>query len=94
MTPKRAGGVIIGRFMPPHRGHCYLIDFARNFTADLTVFVCTLRSEPIPGDLRYQWVHELFPTVRVVHITEEILGASRFSDGAQEIWAASILRHL
>ena len=94
VTKIRAGGVIIGRFMPPHRGHCYLIDFARNFTPDLTVFVCTLRDESIPGDLRYRWMRELFPTVRVVHITEEIPGASRFSEGAQEVWAASILQHL
>jgi len=86
--------VIIGRFMPPHQGHCYLIDFARNFTSDLTVFVCTLQDEPIPGDLRYQWMCELFATVRIVHITEEIPQASRSTDGAQEIWATAILRHL
>ena len=91
---RRTGGVIIGRFMPPHHGHSYLIDFARNFTADLTVFVCTLPSEPIRGDLRYRWMRELFPTVRMVHITEEIPGAARSSDGAQDIWASAILQHL
>jgi HTH-type transcriptional regulator, transcriptional repressor of NAD biosynthesis genes len=91
---KRVGGVVIGRFMPPHRGHCYLIDFAKSFAADLTVFVCTLKEEPISGELRYRWMRELFPTVRVIHITEEIPEASRASDGAQDIWAESILRHL
>ena len=80
--------------MPPHQGHCYLIDFARNFTSDLTVFVCTLHDEPIPGDLRCRWMCELFPTVRIVQITEEIPQASRSADGAQEIWATAILRSM
>jgi HTH-type transcriptional regulator, transcriptional repressor of NAD biosynthesis genes len=80
--------------MPPHRGHCYLIDFAKSFTAKLTVFVCTLKEEPIAGELRYRWMKELFPTVRVVHVTEEIPEASRAADGAQDLWANTILGHL
>jgi len=80
--------------MPPHQGHCYLIEFAKNFTSDLTVFVCTLHDEPIPGDLRCRWMRELFPTVRIVHIPEEIPQEYRSADGAQEIWAAAILHHL
>lgn len=70
------------------------MDFARNFTPDLTLFVCTLSHESIPGILRFRWMQEMFPQVRIVHITEEIPQASRTNTGAQEIWAASILRHL
>jgi NadR type nicotinamide-nucleotide adenylyltransferase len=91
---RRSGGIVIGRFMPPHTGHQYLIDFARRYTADVTVFVCTLRTEPIPGELRFAWMRELFPRVRTVHITEEIPEASRSRSGAHEIWAASIRKHL
>lgn len=91
---RNTSGIIIGRFMPPHLGHTYLVDFARHFTPDLTVFVCTLSDEPIPGVLRYRWMQEMFPRVRVVHVTEEIPEASRRNAGAQEIWAHAVLRHL
>lgn len=57
--------------MPPHRGHLALVDFARHYTDDLTVVVGSLVSEPIPGELRTRWMRELFPTVRVVHLTDE-----------------------
>lgn len=83
-------GVIIGRFMPPHIGHQYLIDFAREIVDTLYVFVCTLETEPIPGDLRYRWVRSLASDARVIHITEEIPEARRDAVGATDIWASSI----
>lgn len=83
-------GVIIGRFMPPHNGHLYLIDFARGMVDTLYVLVCTLSHEPIPGELRYQWVRELAPNCNVVHITEEIPEARRGEAGATTIWARSV----
>lgn len=64
-------GLVLGKFMPPHRGHQYLIDFARQFTPDLTVVVGTLKNEPIAGDLRFTWMKELFPQARVVHLQDE-----------------------
>ena len=83
-------GVIIGRFMPPHRGHQYLVEFAHNFVDDLYVLVCTLSSEPIPGELRYRWMTELFPRDHIIHITEEIPEASRGAPNAEQIWAHSV----
>lgn len=94
MSASRRGGVVIGRFMPPHAGHLYLIEFARAFADDLTVFVCTLSSEPIPGDLRFAWMSRLFPDLHLVHITEEIPQASRSSSGAHAIWAEAIRKRL
>ena len=94
MTPARHGGVVIGRFMPPHAGHQYLIEFARSYTRNLTVFVCTLSHELIPGELRFAWMRRLFPHVRLVHVTEEIPQASRSAAGAQAIWAQAIRSRL
>ena len=76
--------------MPPHAGHQYLIRFAQAFTRDLTVFLCSLAREPIPGELRFNWMSQLFPGVRLVHITEEIPQASRSREGAHRIWADAI----
>lgn len=83
-------GVIIGRFMPPHNGHLYLIDFARHMVDRLYILVCTLSHEPIPGDLRYRWVRELAPTCETIHITEEIPEARRGASGATAIWARTV----
>lgn len=87
-------GVIIGRFMPPHAGHQYLVDFGRNMCDRLTVLVCTLSAEPIPGELRYRWMQELFPDVHMVHITEEIPEASKDSPTAIPIWAETVRAYL
>ena len=71
--PRR--GVCLGKFLPPHRGHQYLVDFARHHCEHLTVLVCTLTREPIPGELRFAWMREMFPqsNVRVVHVADDSL---------------------
>ena len=76
--------------MPPHRGHQYLVEFAHNYVDNLHVLVCTLSSEPIPGELRYRWMRELFPRDHIIHITEEIPEASRGAPRAEQIWAESV----
>ncbi len=69
--PGTGSGLILGKFLPPHAGHRYLVDFARGYGAELTVLVCSLRRDPIPGTLRAAWMRELFPDARVVHVTDE-----------------------
>lgn len=72
MTRKAQTGMLLGKFMPPHYGHVYLADFARHFVEDLTIVVGTLKSESIPGHLRYEWMKQLFPTANVIHLDEEL----------------------
>jgi HTH-type transcriptional repressor of NAD biosynthesis genes len=64
-------GVLLGKFLPPHRGHQYMIDFARRCVDELSVFVCSIRAEPIPGKLRFEWMRDHFGGVRVVHCEDE-----------------------
>jgi NadR type nicotinamide-nucleotide adenylyltransferase len=90
VSTRETHGVVIGRFMPPHAGHRYLVDFARFMADRVSVLVCTLSHEPIPGELRYRWVGELFPDVERVHITEEIPEARRGSPNAVAIWAETV----
>ena len=89
-TGAPARGVVIGRFMPPHMGHLYLINFALSYCTDVTVLVCTLPHEPIPGDLRFEWMKQLFPAARIVHITEAIPAAQKDMPGSTAIWAKTI----
>lgn len=67
-------GMVLGKFLPPHAGHAYLVNFAKRFADRMTVVVGTLEREEIPGELRYQWMRELFesPSVEVVHLDEEL----------------------
>lgn len=65
-------GFLLGKFLPPHQGHVYLGQFARHHCDQLTILVCTLEREPIPGSLRFAWMRELFPDCRVVHLTEDV----------------------
>jgi NadR type nicotinamide-nucleotide adenylyltransferase len=64
-------GWILGRFMPPHLGHQFLIDFARQVASDLTALVFSSLDDPIPGELRFQWLGELFPDVHLVHVANQ-----------------------
>jgi NadR type nicotinamide-nucleotide adenylyltransferase len=87
-------GFLLGKFLPPHRGHQYLIEFARNYVDRLTVLVCTIEQEPIPGHLRYRWMGEAFPGVDLVHHTDEIPQAPEEHPQFWDIWRASIRRHV
>jgi NadR type nicotinamide-nucleotide adenylyltransferase len=88
---KRKSGIILGKFLPPHLGHQYLIDFAKNYVDDLTVLVGTLKAESIPGELRYQWMKEMFPTVKVVHVTDENPQYPKEHPDFWNIWKKTIL---
>ena len=59
-------GFLLGKFMPPHAGHVSLIEAARKLVDELTILVCSLPDDPIPGQLRLEWVRTMFPGCRVV----------------------------
>jgi HTH-type transcriptional repressor of NAD biosynthesis genes len=49
-------GFVLGKFMPLHKGHIGLFDFARRHCDRLLIIVCYTPSEPIRGETRLQWV--------------------------------------
>lgn len=59
-------GFLLGKFMPPHAGHVSLIDAARRLVDELTILVCSLPDDPIPGQDRTEWMRSMFPDCRVV----------------------------
>ena len=89
---KTGHGLILGKFMPPHAGHQYLVHFAQGFVERLTVLVCSIVREPLPGRLRYEWMQELFPQARVIHVTDELpqepIEHPRFWD----LWRETVLK--
>jgi NadR type nicotinamide-nucleotide adenylyltransferase len=87
-------GMLLGKFLPPHLGHVYLAEFAGRYVDQLTVVVCSLRREPIPGELRYRWMRELFPFDNVVHLTEELPQEPAEHPDFWALWTASLQRIL
>jgi HTH-type transcriptional regulator, transcriptional repressor of NAD biosynthesis genes len=67
-------GMVLGKFYPLHKGHLYLINTASEQCDEVTLFVCSLKSETIPGELRYKWLRKIYENtnVRVIHIKEEL----------------------
>jgi NadR type nicotinamide-nucleotide adenylyltransferase len=59
-------GFLLGKFMPPHAGHVHLCETARLLVDKLTILVCWLPDDPVPGPLRLAWMKELFPDCRVI----------------------------
>lgn len=78
--------MILGKFMPPHRGHMLLADFARHFADELAIVVGTMPSEPIPGELRHAWMQELFPTCRVLHLDKLLPQYPEEAPSVEEFW--------
>ena len=77
-------GFLLGKFMPPHSGHVFLCETARRLVDRLTILVCSLAHDPIPGALRLEWMREMFPTCRVIGHDES---APQAPDEHPEFWA-------
>jgi NadR type nicotinamide-nucleotide adenylyltransferase len=59
-------GFLLGKFMPPHAGHMRLCETAQALADQLTILVCWLPGDPIPGELRLEWMREMLPRARVL----------------------------
>lgn len=95
MKPRRA--FVLGKFLPPHLGHCYLIEEAARRSEQLTVVVGSLAAEPIPGMLRVEWLRRIFsperwPNVEVVSLTDENPQYPEEHPDFWDIWVRSLRR--
>ena len=82
----------MGRFHPPHNGHVFLITYAARQCQSLTIILCSLPDEQIPGAMRKQWLADLFPHAHVAHITTANPDATRDKPHATTIWAETIIQ--
>ena len=64
-------GLVLGRFIPPHLGHQYLIDFAQQYVDELLLVVGTRPTDTIAGELRLEWIKEMAPRAQVIHVKDE-----------------------
>ena len=87
-------GFLLGKFMPVHAGHLFLIDVARHHVARLTVLLCSHDAEPIDGKLRAEWMRRCLPgDVRLIHMHRDIPQEPGDHPDFWAIWRAAIREH-
>lgn len=75
LTKKYKSAFILMKALPLHKGHLHLINTALMHSDKLTLLICSLPSESIPGDLRYNWAKEIYKNesrINVLHCKEEL----------------------
>ena len=82
-------GLIIGKFCPPHKGHKLLIDTGTAETDALTVLVCASAADPLPIDLRLEWLREMHPTVDF-----QVIFPDTFDRSDANAWVAASLERI
>ena len=94
---RQARGLVLGKFLPLHSGHLHVVRTAAAFSGQLTVLVCTLPSDPIPGAIRAGWMREMAaqigPHLRVIHVEEEVPQSPDEHPRFWEIWTDLCWRH-
>lgn len=65
-------GLVIGKFMPIHRGHIALIEFARKQCDELIVSMSYTPHDPIPHPLRFGWIKEIFKHDSAIVVEESV----------------------
>lgn len=53
-------GLVIGKFMPLHKGHIALIEFAASHCDELIVSMSYTDADPIDPQLRFNWIKQQF----------------------------------
>lgn len=63
-------GIVIGKFYPPHKGHGYLIEYAKQRVNTLTVIICHHDYQKISGTLRAKWIKQIYPDIKVLVVKD------------------------
>lgn len=93
-------GLVFGKFMPPHHGHLALVDFAAAHCQRVLVVLCVDPAEPIPGELRLQWLREIFANrreIEVIYLPYDpaiLPNSSVSSREISRVWAAAFQAQL
>lgn len=74
-------GLVVGKFMPLHRGHQLLIESAQSYVDDLTVVVYDSKPDGVypdmPAHMRASWIAKLYPDIENIVVRRDPLDAPR-----------------
>lgn len=90
MTSVRTG-LVLGKFMPLHRGHEALLRFARHQVERLLVVVDHPPHEAVSGDIRCGWIQETMPDAEVFYLPCPMPQAPEEHPNFWQIWRDALL---
>ena len=83
-------GLVFGKFMPIHKGHLALIDFANSQCESLIVSMSYTSNDPIDPHLRLEWLTQLFdnqPNIEFAFELDDFNDAGLPLFEATKLWA-------
>ncbi|MFA6301750.1 MAG: amino acid adenylation domain-containing protein [Legionella sp.] len=95
-TPHPASGIglVLGKFMPLHKGHELLLQFANNYVATLYVVVDNILEDPYCATKRCLWIQELLPHAQVFYLPKPNPQQPQEHPDFWEIWRSSLVQLL
>jgi len=84
---------IFGKFMPFHKGHEAMINFALTKCDLLTVLICCSDKENIPSEIRKNWIEDTFISIRNIEVKvfnyaeAELPNTSESSHEVSNLWS-------
>jgi HTH-type transcriptional repressor of NAD biosynthesis genes len=91
---------VFGKFLPFHKGHEAMINFALSKCEFLTVLVCCSDKESIPATYRKAWIEKAFEKEKNIEIRtlnyleSELPNTSESSESVSKIWADIFIKQL
>ena len=82
-------GVVIGKFLPPHAGHSYLIETACAGAKQVLVIVCSRPEDLVPASARADMLRALHPDTTVVVTPDDVPDTD--AEATSRAWAARTL---
>lgn len=89
MSEREQMGVVIGKFLPYHRGHYRLLSQASSGCETLWVVVTHNSTHHIPPPVRCEWIRRDFPEAELAVIDQDAEG---LADSDPLGWAEATLR--
>lgn len=86
-------GLVIGKFMPVHRGHLALIDFAKQHCDELIVSMSYTPQDPIKGEVRFEWLRSIYssiPGIVIQNLLDDFDDESLPLEERTRLWASII----
>ena len=95
MKPQIVTGMILGKFLPLHKGHEYLINTASQKVDKLYIVVDNISNEVIKVQTRMDWIKKTYPDAAVLTLNKELPQyPGKNPDNFWEIWQKELKKIL
>ncbi|MBX2964226.1 MAG: AAA family ATPase [Cyclobacteriaceae bacterium] len=88
-------GLVIGKFLPIHKGHIALIEFAASQCDEVIVSMSYTPHDPIDPELRFSWIQKIFhdqPAIKPEKVADDFDDETLPLNERTQKWAAFIAK--